>query len=459
MITLRPHFIAGLTVVGLLASGTAYGQSLSLKESAAVPALAARADVLIKGKIRTHAGGGQTDERPLEATARFEFVEQNLDTDSISAESRRLVREYSAATATTNVDGFETRSVLPAALRRVVVEGRAEGPVRYSLDGLMTREAVDLLDMPGDPVVLAAMLPTTDVELDESYEVAKWASQMLCSLDIVTETDLKGRVRSANDAAAYILIDGTVSGARLGAPTTLKVTGTLTFDRKQNFVSLAKIRYVETAEIGTISPGVEATTDVEISRTPTSATVATNGVPETAPASALKLYFDAPSWGVRMLHDRDWHVFYSALDGAKPVVILRLLDNGRLLSQMNLAKVPSVKQGQKPSLDDFEGDIQRSLGSRFGEIIDRSQSDRGDGVMLNRVVAEGQFDYKQGAETKTRAMQWTYYLIVHPDGRQLSAIFAHEPDAAKLLADRDKDLVKKLQFFAPQIARQSATSR
>lgn len=434
-------------------------EGISLEENPTSESLAARAEVVINGKIRTHAGGGATDERPLNATARFEFIERNLDPESRTADGRRLLRKYTRADAKTNVDDFETSSALPAALSRIVVEGRSDGPIRYSLDGLMTREAVDLLDMPGDPIVLSSLLPSGEVEIDETYEISKRAAQMLCSLDVVTEASLTGRIRSANNVAAYVLIEGTVSGARLGAPTTLNVTGTLTFDHKMQFVSAAKINYIEKAEIGTISPGVDATTSVQITRSPTAAVIAADNVPDAAPQSALKLYYDAPSWGVRMLHDRDWHVFYSALSGNKPVVILRLLDNGRLLSQMNLAKIPGSTPGKAVSIEKFKADIQLSLGTRFAQFIDESQDTRGDGVTLYRVVAEGQFDYKQGEETKTRQMQWTYYLVVHPDGRQLSAIFAHEPDAAELLADRDRDLVDKLQFFAPQVANQGTQAR
>lgn len=459
MAPLRPRLIACLFVVCTFALGQAGAEPITLVESIAGKSVSATAEVTISGKIRTHAGGGATDERPLEATARFEFVEQDLDDSVSGTASRRSVRQYQVAEAKTSVDGFETRSALPAALRRVVVEGRADGPIRYSLDGLMTREAVDLLDMPGDPIVLASLLPSSAVEIDESYDIPKWAAQMLCSLDVITETKLVGKVRSANATTAYVLIEGSVSGARLGAPTTLNVTGTIAFDRQQSFVTSARINYVEKAEIGTISPGVDATTKVEVTRSSSTTTVATTNVPDSTPDSALKLYFDAPSWGVRMLHDRDWHVFYSALGGKKPVVILRLLENGRMLSQMNLARIPSTAPGKHASLEAFERDIQASLGSRFGGITDRSQGDRGDGVIVYRVEAAGQYDYKQGEETKSREMRWTYYLIAHPDGRQLSAIFAHEPDAAQLLADRDQELVGKLQFFAPQVAREATTTR
>lgn len=440
-------FIAGATFLT-----SAQAEPISLSESLGDRVLDTVADVAINGNIRTHAAAGETAERPIVATARFEFFERDQNGLESSIGTRRSVRRYTKAVANTNVDNFATSSSLPAALQNIVVEGRTDGPVRFSLDGLMTREAVDLLDMPGDPIVLASLLPTRGLEINETYDVERWAAQMLCSLDVVTESSLTGQLRSANAEAAYLLIEGEVEGARLGAPTKLKVTGTLTFDRRANYVSHAKVTYSEDAEIGTISPGLKAKTEVTVKRRPSTTEIAVDKVPVAVPESALKLYYDAPSWGLRMLHDRDWHVFYASMSGAKPVVILRLLDNGRLLSQMNLAKIPSAAPGEHASLEQFEQDIRRSLGDRFSSIVDRTQADRGDGVKVFRVVATGQFDYQQGDETKTRPMQWTYYLIAHPDGRQLSAIFAHEPEAAELMTGRDDELISRLQFFAPQVA-------
>lgn len=441
-----------LSFAVLFSAATAVADPVLLSESLGERVLSTSADVEISGQIRTHGAAGKVDERPISAAARFRFVERAIEGLGQGPTARRSVRTYSQAAATTNVDGFESTSTLPSALKRIVVEGGSEGTVRFSLDGLLTREAVDLLDMPGDPIALAAVLPPRGVEIDESYDLPNWAAQMLCSLDVVVESKLTARVRSATDQVAYIAVEGSVEGARLGAPTKIDVAGALTFDRTSNYVSMAKISYREKAEIGTISPGVAATTTVTVKRSPSSETVDVAKVPVTAPASALDLYYDAPTWGLRMLHDRDWHLFYAATDASKPVIILRLLENGRLLSQMNLAKIPSARPGEHASLQEFESDIRRSLGSRFGAFIDRTQETRDDGVKLFRVVATGKFDYKQGDETLSRDMQWTYYLIAHPDGRQLSAIFAHEPDLAESLAGRDQELINKLQFFAPQVA-------
>lgn len=433
--------------VGLAAAG-----EIVLEESLGQKTYSVTADVTIDGEIRTHGDGGTTDSRPLQATASFAFAERSAEPADDESRLGRVLRIYRTAKARTDVDGFQTTTSLDPALKRVVVAGRDGMPVRFSLDGLMTRESLDLLDMPGDPMALSALLPTRGVELDEAYDIPEWAAQTLCSLEVLTEADLVGRVRSATEGAAHLSVSGTVEGARLGAPTKLEITGSLTFDRAAGVITRATLAYVERAEIGTISPGVQATTKVDLVRRESNESVSLAGIPKAIPASAMKLYLDAPSWGVRMLHDRDWHVFYSSPDGAPAVVILRLLENGRLLSQVNLAKLATAAPGEHATPAQFRGDIVRSLGNRFGAIVDETSMTRPDEVSVTRVVVTGSFDYKQADETKTRPMQWVYYLLVHPDGRQFSAVFAQEPDLAEQLAGRDEELIGQLKFFSPRIA-------
>ena len=409
-----------------------------------------RADVTIEGTVRTHAGQGQETTMPLKASALFRFDEKPLDAAADPA-VRRALRVYRDAKAQTLVGEHRVTTTLPEALRRVVVAGRTDGPVRFSLDGLMTREAVDLLDMPGDPLAVTAAMPDGSVEVGGSFRVPEWAAQMLCGMDVLTKSTLAGRLTSPG----VVTLSGSIEGARLGAAVTTNVSGNVRVDPSGRMTG-ADLRYEESAAIGTISPGVDAVTTVRLTRTPSRATVDDSGVPPTVPPAALKLYLDAPSWGVRLLHDRDWHVFYASPDGEPAVLILRLLENGKLLSQVNVAKLRPAAAGRGASVEEFEADIKQSLGTRFGTIVDKAQRRRDDGVVVTRVVAAGQFHYTEGTgeakQMKSRPMQWTYYLAVHPDGRQLSCVFAHEPDARDRLAGRDESLVDAIEFFAPRVA-------
>ena len=435
----------------LLLAATAHAGVPLQERPDANAVFAVRADVTIEGTVRTHAGQGQEQSMPLKAQAVFQFDEKHLDEAAVDPAARRMLRVYSAASASTSVGDFQTTTALPSALRRVVIAGRAEGPVKFSLDGLMTREAVDLLDMPGDPLSLAAAMPA---EADASFAVPEHAAQMLCGMDVLTKSTLAGRVQQSA-GGTQVTLSGNVEGARLGAPVKTGVSGTVSVDPAGRIMA-ANLTYDEKAEIGTITPGLDSRTTVRLTRRPVDKTLDATGVPTAVPPTALKLYLDAPSWGIRVLHERDWHVFYANTEGNPAVVILRLLDDGKLLSQVNLAKLKPAAAGQSATPEQFEADIRRSLGTRFGAIVERSQETREDDVKLTRVVASGEFHYEEtvSGETlrKSRPMEWTYYLIAHPDGRQLSAVFAHEPSERTALTGRDLELISALEFFPPQVA-------
>ena len=420
---------------------------------------AVRAAVKIEGTVRFYARGTETMERPLAADAKFGFLETRLDgrTEATPGESPapitdpsqlRAVRNYLEAEANVDVGGTATRNVLPDPLRRIVAEGRAEGTLKFSPDALLMRKSVDLLDMPGDPLALVALLPdpTESIEVGQSWTPVDWAGQMLCSIDAIAKSELKCTLKSVEAGQAIIEVSGRVEGARLGAYSKINIAGLMKLDLAAALITSASFNYSESSEIGTISPGVLSTTSVRLARKASSQAVSEVGVPVTVPPQALELYFDAGPWGVRFRHDRDWHVYNAQLEGQPRVVIMRQLDGGNLKCQLNLALITRVAPGSHTPLERFEADIAATLGKRFKEIVSRDQFAGTDGVRLFRTEVAGTFAADDaGEQAAARDMTWAYYLIVAPDGRQCSAIFAYEPGVPMSRAERA--IVESIEFL------------
>ena len=427
---------------------------------------ATRAAVEIDGTVRTHGSGGKTDEHKLVAKARFGFLETRLDKDTAAGKltdpsQLKAVRNYLEADLQTDVSGHESTVALPDDARRIVVVGRSEGPIKFSPTALLMRESVDLLDMPGDPFALVALLPDPEKEYEagDTWTPPEWVGQMLCSIDAIAKVDLTCTLKSIDGGRAVIEVKGRVEGARLGAYSKINLAGVLALDLAQELIVSASFNYSESAEIGTITPGVLSTTSVRLARQPASQPVDSSDVPLTVPPEALSLYFDAGPWGVRMQHGRDWHIYFAQLETDPKVVILRRLDGGNLQCQCNLASIPPAAPGQHTPVEQFEADIRRTLGARFGEITSREQYPGTSGVKIFRTDVAGQFaPPADGSQPKP--INWTYYLIAAPDGRQLSAIFAHEPGASLKLGDEDLEIVRSLEFFPVGMAKSgTAASR
>jgi hypothetical protein len=214
------------------------------------------------------------------------------------------------------------------------------------------------------------------------------------------------------------------------------------------------------SEVGTINPGLEAQVDVSFTRTiAQSPGLLTDeflaSVPLEAAPSALELVFDAVPWGVRLLHSRGWHLFQAVYDGPHQVAILRFMSQGSLISQCNVAPVTAVQPGSRTPPAQFEKDIQQSLGPRLIKLSEQEDLPAQNGVAIYRVVAEGEVEYKNDKGAVKVPMNWIYYLCTAPDGRQVSFVFAIEPQLREQFGLEDRNMVTSISFFQPP-ARQAA---
>ncbi len=282
-----------------------------------------------------------------------------------------------------------------------------------------------------------------------------WAVQMLTAVDAVVSSELKCSLASVSDQEARVTFTGTLEGARLGAHTTITMSGHYLYDLEHRLIRRLELDHSETASIGAVSPGLDSKVHVACERTLAAdagrlTDELTASIPLDPPGDRLPLTLDAPPWGVRLEHDRNWHVFHTSFDPDRPVIILRLLDMGSLVAQSNVSLVPAVEAGQQTPLAEFEQNIRHSLGDQFLEVIDRGRVPSGDGRMIQRVIVRGEVPLGDTPEAERLEMNWIYYLVTHPSGRQVSFLFAVEPEQRERLLDRDVTLVRSLQFLEPK---------
>jgi hypothetical protein len=298
------------------------------------------------------------------------------------------------------------------------------------------------------------MLPPTAVEVGAQWKPSDWVSQMLASIEAVDKIDITCRLASADVATAAIEFTGSVTGQKFGANTEMTISGSLAFDRQASIIQSATIKYVIRSSIGTINPGIDATVDVTIERTPSTSTgrltaSVADAIPlEPAPADLL-LTFPAAPWGMQFRHDRNWHIFQALLEGTPRVVILRLMEQGSLICQCNISPINAAPPGQHTPLEQFEADIQQALGNKFRRIASHDKLTTDDGRTILRVVAEGEMLVPGDKTDVSIPTNWLYYICSDRSGKQVSLVFVIEPAYVELLAGRDLELVRSLTFAAP----------
>lgn len=452
--------LSGHLAVQLVAGMLAIGGHLANVASAAVtlqePAVSDRAiqttvDVTTQGSVFTAGVKDKSQKHAIDARARFQFRERRLPSGGRDAAALRAVREFDVAELKTSISGEQTSQSLPGHHRQIVVTGSEAGVWVYSPTGRLSREAMDLLELPGEPLALLALLPSEVVDIGNKWSPNPWAVQMLATVEAVQKSDMTCELKSISGPTATISLTGHVLGQRYGANTDVKINGTFSFDTQVQLISSAQLTYTIKANIGTVSPGIDAVVESKVTRQPTTKQGGlTNSLLESIPISPPRgvelLTFDAALWNVQLLHDRRWHLFQAVLEGGNPVVIFRLVENGSLVCQCNVTQIPQAPAGQHASLDQFEDDIQKSLGQRLKKIRPREKIAAEDGQVIYRVIADGQTTLAGEKGAVEIPMQWNYYLLASPSGRQLSFVFAIEPDLVDQLQERDVEIVKSVRF-------------
>ncbi|WP_417384337.1 hypothetical protein [Gimesia sp.] len=405
--------------------------------------------VRVKGQLETAIKTGQARSLELDVDGKFQYLERRLPGTGRDAEAFRSLRYYEAATATIDVQGQKTYARGSDKHRLIVAEGTLEGLSLHAPNSHLLPSELELLNSPGDSLPVLALLPQSDVEVGEVWTPDRWVLQSLTGLEAVLKSELTCQLDSVEDQLATISFKGSIEGATVGAQTTITVKGKLQFRLDHNYISQLELQQTEKRSVGSVSPGMKVTADVNWTRS-----VATAPGPltdeilatiplETSP-EAKYLSFEPP-WDVRLLLPRDWYVFHQT----GQVAVLRLLDKGSLVSQANISKIPTVKPGEHTSEEQFQQDIRSSLGDKLVKILKAENLSTDDGRFIHRVTVAG--------KANDIPVQWIYYLCASPSGRQISFVFTVDEKLIDELNQRDTDIVLSLQFLEPKPAPVQAT--
>ncbi|MFO0919921.1 MAG: hypothetical protein U0872_16635 [Planctomycetaceae bacterium] len=407
--------------------------------------------VTVNGKLQVGVGDAKVTPLPLNVSAALSYRERRLVGVGQDAEGLRAAREYAVTEADIEVKDEKTHLKLPEPLKLMVAQGRIEGIELFSLTGPLTNNELDLLRSPCDTLALPQLLPGKAVAIGESWKPAAWVAQLLAGIEAATKSELSCELESVKQKIAVVRFAGSVEGATVGAPTKVSLKGTVDYDLDTKSITAADITQTEQRSIGAVSPGLDVTANVRLLRKPAVdpgrlGDKKTIDLATSEPEAAAKfLRFDSP-WNLSLLHSRSWHMFHQT----DKVVIFRLLDQGALIAQCNLAAIPNVAAGSHTSEEEFLTDIRGALGENLKAITTTRVLPAKDGRYVLQVIATG--------AVKERAMTWIYYLVADPSGRQASLQFSLDSSLLDALADRDRELIESLRFV-PNPAAQSPTPR
>lgn len=390
------------------------------------------------GDLKLNADGSEVKRLPIKVEANLAYVERTLAAAGQLA-TLKVVRHYAEADAKVRLRDSELNHRLRDDRRLVVVEATENEATTFSPLGPLTREELELIDVPASSLPLAALLPLRVVKLKQSWQVPDWTVARLLGLELVTQHDVTGTLTEVKDQIAVISLQGKVAGAIGGITSEVEFTGKLNFDLQEKAVTWLALGYKENRAIGHAQPGFEIVGKLRLVAAPIRAAAEVNDqaladLPTSAAAGSTLIDFAAESAGYALLHDRRWNVMVDRHD----VTILRMVDRGDLIAQCNISRLPQLAAGQQFTLEAFQEDVKKTLGKNFGQIVEATQDRADGGLRTLRVIVSG--------TTADIPIQWTYYHLSDDAGNRAALVFTIEGNLVEKFAHIDRELIDAFRF-------------
>ena len=385
----------------------------------------------------------KTDSVPMSVVAQFGYDEQRLD-DGAAADHRLAARYYDDVQATIKIADRAVKPEIRDSRRLVAAVLGKDGTYLLSPGGPLSREELELIDIPGNTLVVGDLLPQDNVEKDRHWKPTDDTLARLLGLDAVGHTEVECVLTDVQDGTAEITLEGTLGGAINGVASEIELKGKLLFDVQHGVPKSLILAIKEERGISHVGPGLDVVAKLKLTMSPLAESkLLTPDVTQTAklPNSdeAPQLEYVSAAKGYRFLYDRRWHITREEPD----LVVLRLIDRGDLVAQCNVA--PSTKAIDKPvELVQFQNDVQTALGKLFGKFERAYERGTSSGLRILESIASG--------TAQDLPIQWRYYLIHDRQGRALSVVFTLEAPLVDQFHNRDTPLVDTVEFLEPKVA-------
>jgi hypothetical protein len=374
----------------------------------------------------------------LKARAEHQFPERLLNLDS-AGQPIRVARQYEQAKATITVQGAESTRTLRPARKLQVAQRIKDETVTYAPSGPLTREELELAGEHLDVLMVPALLPEVEVGIGDTWDVVVPAIQALVGLDGVINQDVKGKLQAVQGDVAQLVFIGTVEGISNGAEVKTSIGALCLFNLKAQRITMLEWKQREERQQGPVSPGAKTESVTTMKRTLGAKTEALSDatilqLPAEPAASHLTLSYRDPKARYELLHERSWHVVAQT----DQYTVLRMLERGELIAQVNIVPWEKAKPGQHISEEDLKKLVESADSFALDQIVQSGTVPADAGYWIHRITAAGK-------SNETAVLQ-NYYAVASPQGEQVMLIFTTEVNQAEKLAGRDLTLVGTLRF-------------
>src|SRR5205823_3043153 len=131
--------------------------------------------------------------------------------------------------------------------------------------GPISRDELELIDIPGNSAVLPLLLPGKAVEVGAKWAVPADTLAMLLGIDSASSCDVQCTLKEATaNKLAKIEFAGNVDGSAGGVATEIAVKGNFDYDLAARRVCRLDLRITENRAIGQVGPGLKVSCHVQL---------------------------------------------------------------------------------------------------------------------------------------------------------------------------------------------------
>jgi hypothetical protein len=378
---------------------------------------------------------------PSSVAAKLSYDELRLaDVTATTNGTPLAIRYYDSAEAVIKVDSSGRAPKLADDRRLIVLAHADQRPALYCPDAPLDRKQLDLIDVVGDSYSVDRLLPSKQIAEGATWNNDASVMGPLLTFDTVAVCEVQSVLDSWNENFAKIRLAGVVHGTADGAAIEQEVRGVYLFDRRLHRVTRLNLAIREERAIGGATPGLDAVAKLQVTIDPIEKSEhLTNDVisrvRDSHPNTIRELSFEVPKLGFRLEHDRQW---YDTAE-TRQAVTLRRVDNGDLAAQCTVTQLPSKSAGRQTSLEQFQKDVEYSLGKNFGEMVSSRQWQNKAGLFCYEVISRG--------AVEQLPMEWHSYLVAPESGSRVSVVVTIEARMVDRVANADQELVESLELF------------
>ncbi|MCL6503566.1 MAG: hypothetical protein K6T86_12860 [Pirellulales bacterium] len=216
------------------------------------------------GHIKT-LDGKEIRQLKLKVAGEFRYAERHR----LAAVSNwAAVRHYERAIAAIQVEQNESTRELRDSRRLLAAACDGSQAWLWSPNGPLTRDELDLIDLPANTLLLDLLLPAQAVAVGATWEHSPEQMALLLGLDAASVSTVASTLKSCTAQEARMELAGKVEGAIGGVATELELAGKYTFDRVSNQITWLALRIQERRSIGHVSPGLDVIANLQVSIAP-----------------------------------------------------------------------------------------------------------------------------------------------------------------------------------------------